>query len=165
MKPKHLYTTEDVRKVRKTLLDQQKGTDPITGMQIPEKQAVLDHDHGSQYVRAVLHRQTNAVLGKIENLWNRYLSWWYTGKLSDFLRGCADYLDKDQPKEYIHPSFVKKLQTEFNKLSESNKNEVLKQMKQPEGKNSTERKAIFAKAIKSKSYDFEETLQLIRNLQ
>ena len=63
---KHLYTTKDVQKVREQLYKEQEGIDPITGLTIPEKQKVLDHDHSNHYVRAVLHRQTNAVLGKIE---------------------------------------------------------------------------------------------------
>ena len=75
---KHLYTTKDVQKVREQLYREQEGIDPITKLPIPDKQKVLDHGHSNHYVRAVLHRQTNAVLGKIENLWTRYLSWWFT---------------------------------------------------------------------------------------
>ena len=68
----HLYTTKDVQKVREKLYEEQEGVDPITGLIIPANQKVLDHCHDSQFVRAVLHRQTNAVLGKIENLETLY---------------------------------------------------------------------------------------------
>ena len=122
---KHLYTTKDVQKVREQLYRDQEGIDPITRLPIPEKQKVLDHDHSNHYVRAVLHRQTNAVLGKIENLWTRYLAWWFTGTLPDFLRGCADYIEKEHPKEYLHPAFIKSLQVQFNKLNEKQKQNVL----------------------------------------
>ena len=59
---KHLYTTKDIQKVREQLYRDQEGIDPITGLPIPDKQKVLDHDHSNHYVRSVLHRQTNAVL-------------------------------------------------------------------------------------------------------
>ncbi len=34
---------------------------------VTSDQAVLDHDHRSGYIRGVLHRGCNALLGKIEN--------------------------------------------------------------------------------------------------
>jgi len=61
----HLYTTKDVARVRDKLKKEQNSIDPITRLEIPDKQAVLDHCHDSQFVRAVLHRQTNAVLGNM----------------------------------------------------------------------------------------------------
>lgn len=47
------------------MLKEQGGIDPITKLQITDP--VLDHDHGSGDVRAVLQRWNNGVLGKIEN--------------------------------------------------------------------------------------------------
>ena len=160
---KHLYTTKDVQKVREKLYEEQGGIDPITGLIIPEKQKVLDHDHSTQYVRAVLHRQTNAVLGKIENLWTRYLSYWYTGTLSDFLRGCADYIEKEHPQNYLHPSFIKKLQTNFNKLNEKQKQLVLLSFGESEGNNAAQRKALFKKFILKRTHSMEDILQTIQH--
>lgn len=159
---KHLYTTKDVQKVREHLYEEQGGVDPITRLIIPEKQKVLDHDHSTQYVRAVLHRQTNAVLGKIENLWTRYLSYWYTGTLSDFLRGCADYIEKEHPQNYLHPSFIKKLQTNFNKLNEKQKQLVLLSFGENAGSNATQRKALFKKFILKRTHSMEDILQTIQ---
>lgn len=158
----HLYTTKDVAQARKILLEEQNSIDPITGLVIPEKQAVLDHDHTTQYVRAVLHRQTNSVLGKIENLWVRYLGWWYTGTLPQFLRGCADYLEREQPRRYVHPKFQKRLQTDFNKLPEASKRSVLRLLGSSEGSNAAERKKLFASVLKSKFYTFEKVQELIK---
>ena len=158
---KHLYTTKDVAEVRNLLKERQNNTDPITGLDIPNKQHVLDHNHKTQFVRAVLHRQSNVVLGKIENLWSRYLAWWYVGTLSDFLRGCADYLDFDHPEEYLHPSFIKKLQVEFNKLNETSKKSVLKQLGQEQGNNAKERKDLFKKSVLKKDKTFFEILEII----
>lgn len=158
---KHLYTTKDVQKVREKLYNEQEGIDPITNLPIPEKQKVLDHDHSNHYVRAVLHRQTNAVLGKIENLWTRYLSYWYTGTLSDFLRGCADYIEKEHPKEYLHPAFIKSLQVQFNKLNEKQKQNVLSYFGEDKGCNGQQRKLYFKKFILKRTHSMNEILEVI----
>lgn len=159
--PKQLYTTKDVQQVRESLLKQQEGKDLITGLLIPETQAVLDHDHDTQFVRGVLHRQSNAVLGKLENMYTRYLGWWYKGTLSDFLRGCADYLDREQPQDYIHPAFVKYLQVQFNKLSEPQKKAVLMHFNSEVGTNGKQRKVLFQKVILRKENTMQEFLEII----
>ena len=157
----HLYTTKDVQKVREKLYEEQEGVDPITGLIIPANQKVLDHCHDSQFVRAVLHRQTNAVLGKIENLETRYLSWWFDGTLSDFLRGCADYLDKQHEQKYLHPAFIKKLQVKFNKLNEKQKQDVLRELGEEAGCNGKERKVLFKKFVLKRTHTMQEILNVI----
>lgn len=157
----HLYTTKDVQAVREKLLREQNGLDLVTNLPIPPKQGVLDHDHKTQFVRGVLHRQTNAVLGKLENAYIRYIAWWYEGTLSDFLRGCADYLDREQPQNYIHPAFVKFLQVQFNKLSEPQKKKVLAHFGSDEGTNGKQRKALFQKVILRKENTMQEFLEVI----
>jgi len=159
--PEHLYTTKDVQRTREHLTKQQNGLDLITGLVIPAKQAVLDHDHKTQFVRGVLHRQTNAVLGKLENMYTRYLSWWYEGTLSDFLRGCADYLDKEHPQDFIHPAHVKYLQVQFNKLSEGQKKNVLAHFNSETGVNGKQRKELFQKVILRKETTMQEFLEVI----
>ena len=158
----HLYTTKDVARVRDKLKQDQNNIDPITGLEIPDKQAVLDHCHDSQFVRAVLHRQTNAVLGKIENLEMRFLSWWYDGTLSDFLRGCADYLDKEHEQKYLHPAFIKKLQVQFNKLNEKQKQNVLSYFGEENGCNAVQRKLYFKKFVLKRTHSMNEILEVIQ---
>lgn len=161
----HLYTTKDVAKVRDELKEKQQHIDPITKLEIPPKQAVLDHCHKTQFVRAVLHRQSNAVLGKIENMWVRYLSWWYSGTLPDFLRGCADYLEKEHPQEYIHPSFIKHLQVKFIKLNEGKKQEFLLKVNEEKGCNSKERKLIFRKFVLKRTHSMKEIELLLKEIE
>ncbi len=61
-----LYSVSDVKRVRELLLKEQGGLDLLTKLEIPCKMAVLDHKHDiNQFVRGVLHRQCNVVLGKI----------------------------------------------------------------------------------------------------
>jgi hypothetical protein len=144
-------------------VEEQKGVCALTGELIEEGQAVLDHDHSTQYVRGVLHRQTNVVLGKIENLWKRYLAWWYTGDLPTFLRKTADYLERDKDTRYYHPHWIKKAKTEFNKLKSTERQKVLNRMtKESNCTNDTERKALFAKLILTRQYGFD-TIQSIMN--
>jgi len=157
----HLYSPADVKKVREILLEEQGNVDKLTGLEIPKGQAVTDHNHKTQFVRGILHRQTNAVLGKIENLWTRYLSYWYNGTLSQFLRQAADYIELPDDTRYVHPGFQKKLQTMFNTLPEASKRAVLGALGQSQGGNGLERKKLFKRAVASKKFTFEQIKDLI----
>ena len=157
----HLYTTKDVARVRDKLKKEQNNIDLIIGLEIPDKQAVLDHDHNTQFVRGVLHRQTNVLLGKIENAYIRYIKWWYDGTLSDFLRGCADYLDKEHEQKYLHPAFIKKLQVQFNKLNEKQKQNVLSYFDEEKGCNTAQRKLNFKKFVLKRNHSMNEILEAI----
>ena len=157
----HLYTPTDVAKVRKLLYDEQGGKDALTGLDLDYKQSVTDHNHKTQYVRGILHRQCNAVLGKIENLWTRYLSYWYEGTLSEFLRRAADYIERPDDTRYIHPGFLKRLQTLFNSLPEGGKKAVLEALGQSQGGNSTERKKLFKTALMQRKFTYDQIKKLI----
>lgn len=158
----HLYTATDVKRVRDTLAKEQNNKDALTGLELPDKQKCLDHDHQSQFVRGVLHRQVNAALGKLEGVHTRYLSYWYSGTLPDFLRQAADYLEKEQDARYVHPGWLKKAQTMFNTLSEGDKKAVLEALGKSQGGNSTERKNLFKKALNTKQFTFEQIKELIQ---
>lgn len=159
--PAHLYSPKDVTRVRATLLEEQNGIDPITRLPIPDKQAVLDHDHKTQYVRAVLHRQSNVVLGKIENAWTRYLAWWFPSTLPDFLRGCANYLETKHEQKYLHPAWIKHVQVQFNKLSEGSKKTVLECLGSEVGVNGKQRKDLFKRVIMRKEHSMKDLLTVI----
>ena len=161
IEPLHLYSPKDVAKVREKLYKEQGGKDALTGLPLDYKQAVTDHNHNTQYVRGVLHRQCNAVLGKIENLWVRYLSYWFEGTLSEFLRKAADYIERKDDHRYLHPGWIRKSQTLFNTLSEGDKKAVLEALGQSQGGNSTERKKLFKKALNTKQFTFEQVKTMI----
>ena len=91
----------------------------------------------------------------------RYLSYWYSGSLPEFLRQAADYLERGDDERYIHPGFLKKLNSMYNTLNEAGKKDVLQCMNQPQGNNATERKALFRKALLSKKFTYEDTRNLI----
>lgn len=160
--PENLYTPADVKRVRESLYKEQEGKDALTGLPLDIKQAVTDHNHKTQYVRGVLHRQSNVVVGKIENLWVRYLKFWYSGTLSDFLRQAANYIEKEDDNRYLHPKWIQRVCTDFNKLSEASKKAVLADLGQPQGDNVSQRKQAFKKAILSKKFTYEGVRQIIQ---
>lgn len=149
-----LYSVKDVAKVREQLVIEQKNLDAITGLEIEPKQHVLDHSHSSQRVRAVLSRQTNAALGKIEGIWTRYLSYWYPHDLPTFLRQVADYLERKEDNRWYHTGWLKRVTVDFSKLTATQKKNVLNEMNCHDGKNNTDRMSIFRKQILTKEYSF-----------
>ena len=176
---KHLYNPKDVAEVRMVLYDEQNSRDKLTRVPLNYKDAVLDHNHKTQYVRGVLHRQTNAALGKIENIWTRYLSTWYPGTLSDFLKRAAYYIDQADDDRFLHPAWIKKCKIEFNKLTAAQRQQVLDELdivsiskgyKIPKVtgvrfRNDTARKEHLSKIILTKMHSFDTIMQVIREVK
>lgn len=166
LSPKELFDVKDVKVVRELLLKEQKKLCALSKIPIPDKQAVLDHDHKTQRVRGVLHRQANACLGKIENLYVRYLSYWYPHSLQEFLRKSADYLDDNLGHKptggWYHPGWIKRVCTDFNSLKESGKIKVLESMNVDKGSNAIQRKMHFRKALLTKRYTYATIATLIK---
>lgn len=63
--------------------------------------AVLDHDHKTGKIRAVLHRGCNAMLGKIEN--NMPRNKLSLDRLEEFSKNLVRYLKASYP-DVIHPT-------------------------------------------------------------
>lgn len=150
-----LFNAADVKKVREELIKEQKGLCAITGTPTASNNFALDHKHDDeQLVRGAAHKQANAALGKLENLAVRYL-YWYPEGLSQFLRVCADYIEKEPDLRWRHPGWIRKINTEFNKLKESKKDAVLLALEQPSGKNGLERKKLFQRAILTRKFSYD----------
>ena len=153
-----LLTPADVRRYREKLLKDQKGIDPITKQ--PAESPALDHSHDTQLVRAVLSRQINVMLGKIENSYIRYVRWWCNVPLPDLLEGFAEYLRLPH-KDTYHPKALSKALTEFSKLSSQEMKIVLNSLGLPQGNNSIARKAAFKKYIAKGSLDYKEIIEML----
>lgn len=67
--------------------------------------AVLDHDHKTGFIRKVLHRGCNSMLGKIEN--NMPRSRMTLDKLEEFAGRLIEYI-KTQHTLSLHPTFKTK---------------------------------------------------------
>lgn len=159
-----LYNSADVRKVREFLLAEQDQLDALTGLKLDVKDAVLDHDHNTQKVRAVIHRQVNAALGKIENIWARYLSYWYPGDLKSFMRQASHYLENNKETRWNHPQWIKNAKTEFAKLNASEQTKFLSQFNLS-GKNTKERHECFRRLVLTRVYDSGTIFALIKELK
>ena len=163
--PEDLYSSKDVEVVRNALQKQQQGIDPITKEVIKANQAVLDHCHDSQKVRAAISRQSNSWEGLVFNAYKRCMSWYTEKSLPELLRNLADYLEQDYSENPHHPGWIKKVKTEFNKLSEGAKDRALKNVGSVSGKNSAERKKLFDKVIKTKQFTFRQILDAMKNTE
>jgi hypothetical protein len=159
-----LYTSKDIAKIRALLTKEQNGLSAMTGL--PLLKECLDHCHlpqNEQLVRGVLNSNENIALGKIENLYARYVGWWFKGTYPEFLRMVADYIDRGVDTRYRHLMWIKKVNTEFNKLSEGKKDVVLKGMGALTGSNSTERKKYFNACVMSRKFDYNTIVRLIKS--
>lgn len=169
MTTEDLYTVKDVQRIRELLIKEQNGLDLLTGLPIPEKQAVTDHKHDDeQFVRGILHRQSNASLGKLEGIWTRYLSYWYPYDLATFLRQSADYIekfDKEPDTRYRHPNWQKKLKTMFKALNASQQNEVLVKLGSSQGSNPAKRRELFSKIILNRSLNYDTIRSVINEVK
>lgn len=160
-----LYNTADVKKVREQLIKEQDGLCAITGIPTASNNFALDHKHDEeQLVRGAAHKQANAALGKLENLAVRYL-YWYPEGLPQFLRVCADYIEREPDRRWRHPGWIKKAGTSFNKLKEAHKDIVLVALGQTKGKNATERKKLFQRAVLTREYSYDTIRALIQEVK
>jgi hypothetical protein len=91
---------KDVATHRISLLAQQGGCCALCLEPIIDD-AVLDHDHKSGLIRAVLHRGCNALLGKLEN--NLARNKMSDSRLRNWSNNVVGYISK-QHTELIHPT-------------------------------------------------------------
>lgn len=160
-----LYTATDVKRVREFLFQEQEFIDAVTGLDLPSEKACLDHDHSTQLVRGVLHRNVNALLGVIENNYKRHLNSWYPYDLPMILRQFADYLEKAPDKRWHHNGHLKRNQADYNKLNEAQKDLVLYSLGYPKGSNGKERKERFKTILLDRDLGYEKIKQTINNVK
>ena len=161
-----LYSAKDIAEVRVLLTKEQKGLSALTGL--PLSKQCLDHCHSpenEQLVRGVLNSNENVALGKIENLYARYIGWWFKGTYPEFLRMVASYIERGVDPRFRHSCFIKKLNVEFNKLSEGKKDEVLVLLGKSKGKNGVERKKYFNQAVMSKEFGYNSIVATIKGIK
>lgn len=160
-----LYTVTDVKRVREQLYREQELCDALSGLELPPEKACLDHDHTSQYVRGVLHRNVNALAGVVENNYKRHLNSWWPYDLPTFLRMLADYLEKEPDTRYYHLGWIKRVTADYNKLNEAQKDQVLSDLCCNKGSNGKQRKEIFKTAVLDRSLGFKKIRDAINNVK
>lgn len=159
MLTKSLYTQKEIKEFRDEQVKKQNGIDPIT--KEPFKETIAqDHCHFTQHCRGALNRNSNAFEGLVVNAYNRCLKWLTDVPLPVVLRNLADYLEVDYSNNPYHTGWMKRVKTDFNKLSSSQMKQVLKHFNKPEGNNLNERKKLFNEIILTRDYGYE----IIRNV-
>ncbi len=118
-----ILKSRDIKKLRDKYLKEQEGIDPITLLDI--QNPALDHDHSSTFIRGVLDRDSNQVLGKIESSIKRWLNGVQI-PIYDLLRRFADYLENNKSTEQIiHPKSVSLLVKRFNRMKSEDQDFIL----------------------------------------
>lgn len=151
-----LYTSDDLKRVRKRLLIKQGYIDPITKEKLSEGPSVaLDHDHSSQHCRAALHRNSNTFEGLVYNAYRRCLQWSTDVPLPEILRNLAVYYEQDYTDNPHHKDWMKRVQIDFKKLTAQQQNTALNRLGSTEGANGADRLKLFKVVTlnRTKGYD------------
>lgn len=95
-------TASQVSAQRALMLGKQGGNCALCCTAIAPGEDVLDHDHTTGHVRAVLHRGCNSMLGVIENNRPRYML--KGARLFHMLSRVEAYLTADFTANPLHPT-------------------------------------------------------------
>ncbi|CAB4153729.1 recombination endonuclease VII [uncultured Caudovirales phage] len=93
---------KEIKALRASILAEQNGLCAICQEQIDPLEAVLDHDHKTGYIRAVLHRGCNAYIGHMENNLARNLI--NPNRLAKILANFIHYINTH--RLIIHPTHL-----------------------------------------------------------
>ena len=93
---------KEIKALRASILAEQNGLCAICQEQIDPLEAVLDHDHKTGYIRAVLHRGCNAYIGHMENNMARNLI--TSNRLAKILANFINYINTH--RLIIHPTHL-----------------------------------------------------------
>lgn len=156
--PRSLYTPADITEVRKALVKEQNGLDPILNQPFVET-ICLDHSHDTQHCRAALNRNTNAFEGLVTNAHKRCLQWLTDVPLPTILRNLASYLEVDYSDNPYHNAWIKRVTIDYKKLPAAQQDKVLRNLGSKTGSNATERLKLF----KVKTLDRSLGYDMIRN--
>lgn len=95
-------TASAVKAQRELMLSEQGGACALCMRPCSASEAVLDHCHRTGFVRAVLHRGCNSMLGVIENNRPRYLLP-EDSKLHAMLSRAVPYIQRNYSMNPVHP--------------------------------------------------------------
>lgn len=109
-------TDKQIAALRATLLEEQKGLDPILNEPV-HGVACLDHDHFDGRVRGVVSQCVNTFEGQVLKAWMKYVSPYTETSLSTALRNLADYLEQDTSDKHFHGKHMDTMKTTVKKWS------------------------------------------------
>lgn len=120
---------------------------PITDLL--DYEPVVDHNHDSGYIRGVLSREANSLLGKAENHYKTFLSTKDgVPELPTVLRRLADYLERGDTTD-LHPKGLTQLSRRFSRMKLAEQKRILTEFGFDVDKsNNKERTKLFREAMK-----------------
>tara|TARA_E500000318_G_C3483881_1_gene181542 strand:- start:86 stop:535 length:450 start_codon:yes stop_codon:yes gene_type:complete len=117
---------------------------------------VVDHCHCTGEIRGVLHRQSNAFLGKVENAWKRYACRSANVSLPEALRRMADYIEFSCTG-LLHPVGANQLQKKFERKKTEDQLNILLDLgvdvASIDASNSDKRSKLYRKQITKIGYE------------
>lgn len=120
------------------------------------RDCVVDHCHTSGEIRGVLHRQSNAFLGKVENAWKRYAFRSSNVSLPEALRRMADYIEFSR-SGLLHPIGATQLQKKFKQKKNEQQLDILLDLgvdiSSIDASNSDKRSKLYRKEITKQKYE------------
>ena len=78
-----------------------------------------------------------------------------------YIKGVLEDEVSEDGEKYLHPAFIKKLQVQFNKLNEKQKQNVLSYFSEENGCNAAQRKLYFKKFVLKRNHSMNEILEVI----
>lgn len=75
------------------------------------------------------------------------------------------YLEQDYTSNPYHPSFLKKLKTEFNKLTARQQDQVLVELGSVKGSNLKDRKEKFSKIVLDRNLGYCRIMEVINKVK
>jgi hypothetical protein len=121
---------QDIKKFRDKCVQDQGFKDPITEEKLTFENAQGDHDHQLGHMRMALTKESNMLLGKIENYHKKFIKYKNLSKsLSDILRSIAWYLELSYGFNPIHPTYVQILISRFSRLPKFKQLKILRENK------------------------------------
>lgn len=110
MKPPYRLRSVDIKPWR---IDNKPDICPLLGIPLSQEDAVVDHDHKTGKVRGVVHRQGNALMGKVENYYLRFMAKLDVGDLRQVLIRIVEWMETNYDHMPLHPDGAKKLVSQF----------------------------------------------------
>lgn len=127
-------TRSQLRPMAQRMLAEQGGVCPLCGKPVDmsiKGEAVVDHDHGTGFIRGTLHRSCNAAEGKVANAAGRWgaKSMDYDA-IRPWLRNLLAYLDRPPVSNFIYPSHQTEEEKRVAKNAKERRSRATRQARQ-----------------------------------
>ena len=142
MKPPFRIRPKDFKQWRR---DNKPEFCPLLGVPLSQDDAVVDHDHKTGHVRGVVHRQANALMGKIENYYLCFMAKLDVGDLRVVLTRIVEWMEANYEHMPLHPDGAKKLVSQFRARKAADQKAFLETVGMDPAKTPTERTEQFRK--------------------